>query len=1066
MKLPATLKKAALLLLATLGMRVAQAQTAPDATRQYLDNLVAPLDKSQVPTGFLVEYGVPLVPLDVFNGTLTDSSRTNPDGFRFIYATAYSAWLGSGANPLPSPLDLNASISAAVAANPSAIPVMVQHIDYATVRDDAFSSNLLSYQNNQLFDVAGRFQSPYRTNTLFAAAPATATAPTGDVTLIFPTSLDIERGVGTPMVLNVDFGDGRGYVNTPWNQPVAAHYASAGTWRVKVMVTYTAATRLTPRTSKGGLIVYYPPTEGLSYESQFDLQVASPGTQTASRTARLSASRPGTADDLEVPIAAQSGVHSGALMTIHYATGHTQLLNPFIVVEGYDKNHIAPAVQEQNYDLAAFLTDIETQGGFRFRDALERGGMGTGTGDPYDIVFIDFNNGTDDILRNAVVFEQVLNEVQQRKVGNAANVVMGMSMGGLIARYKLADMRKNGRDSHTRLLILQDSPQRGANVPLGIQALTRQMDFALPIPVVVGSITSGYTVAFRTTDLSPFLKQGITLLDEPATQQMLVHRATDATGGFSANTFLAGTYRSMISGDTDPGRPYQIVAASQGSQCSQYVLSPYTELVRANGEVGVSPLPWIVRGALSAEAIVNALPANGQSNRVSHLAFKVHIRLFRFINITIPLLDRSYSCPAGLLAWDGVAGSTEDLVKDGLTINGSFNTWPAALLFHMPVVDANWHVAVQPKFTFLPTASALDLPITSQAVLDGNRYTNGIGYPSQPAVKSFIAQETFPIGYIPGYGIWGSNKPHLAFTPRNSEWMYDVMQQLPFATSYSDYSCGTADNLAISGTTQLCAGATAPYTVTNLPAGATVQWSLSPNSIVTASGSSTYPFTVQAVASGQVTLQAIVTMPSGNRLTLKSLEVSVGPSQVYIGVYGGCGGLPATLTVNGPNLGTDFRWVIDGQARPQYNGQGQVTYTLPSDPNIASIPVTVTVTGGCPGAGTLSYTIDVGITHAAGCANELTGPSTTLAAKATPVATAALYPNPAHETVDVHVENAMLDQPFTVRIFNSQGQLRIEQASTDAGTMHLKTDRLAPGLYFVHILRGREVLSRQQLKIE
>ncbi len=98
--------KACGLLLALLGIHHAQAQ-APNPTRQYLDNLVAPLDKTQVPTGFLAEYAVPLVPLDVFNGTLTDSSRTNPDGFRFIYTTVYSAWLGSGNNPLPSPLELN-----------------------------------------------------------------------------------------------------------------------------------------------------------------------------------------------------------------------------------------------------------------------------------------------------------------------------------------------------------------------------------------------------------------------------------------------------------------------------------------------------------------------------------------------------------------------------------------------------------------------------------------------------------------------------------------------------------------------------------------------------------------------------------------------------------------------------------------------------------------------------------------------------------------------------------------------------------------------------------------------
>ena len=90
------------LLLLALFVPAAQlmAQTS-DPTRATLDNLFAPLDKSQVPTGLLAESALPLVPLDVFNGTLTDSSRTTPDGFRYVYATLYTA-LVSGTQPLMS----------------------------------------------------------------------------------------------------------------------------------------------------------------------------------------------------------------------------------------------------------------------------------------------------------------------------------------------------------------------------------------------------------------------------------------------------------------------------------------------------------------------------------------------------------------------------------------------------------------------------------------------------------------------------------------------------------------------------------------------------------------------------------------------------------------------------------------------------------------------------------------------------------------------------------------------------------------------------------------------------
>ncbi|HEX8506760.1 MAG TPA: T9SS type A sorting domain-containing protein [Hymenobacter sp.] len=80
--------------------------------------------------------------------------------------------------------------------------------------------------------------------------------------------------------------------------------------------------------------------------------------------------------------------------------------------------------------------------------------------------------------------------------------------------------------------------------------------------------------------------------------------------------------------------------------------------------------------------------------------------------------------------------------------------------------------------------------------------------------------------------------------------------------------------------------------------------------------------------------------------------------------------------------------------------------------------------------------------------------------------TATLYPNPAKETVDVHVENADATRPVTVRLFDSYGQARAEQISRGAETVRLVTNKLPAGLYFVHILRGKEVLSRQQLRIE
>lgn len=1027
--------KTSCLLLTLLGINQAQAQ-APDPTRQYLDNLVAPLDKTQVPTGFLAEYAVPLVPLDVFNGTLTDSSRTNPDGFRFIYTTVYSAWLGSGNNPLPSLLELNSRLEAATAAN-TAIPVMVQHIDYAAVRPDAFNAGLLTFQNNQLLDVAGRPQSPYSNQTLFAAAPATTYSPTGDVTFVFPSTLDIERGSGSGQTLSVDFGDGRGYIGAAWNQPVAAHYATAGTWRVKVRVTYSSGGIIfdskgrTKGTESGGrlLPIRSIPTY-TSYESQFDMRVASPAAAVALRS---TANRTTTTADLVIPIS--SPVYGyGAKVTIHYANGHTSLTNPLIVVEGYDKNRIAPAIQEKNYDLAEFLTDITTSPTFNFNEALA-----SANGNPasqYDIVFIDFYNGTGDILINAAIFEQVLNEVQQRKAGTAKNVVMGMSMGGLIARYKLADMTKNGRDPHTRLLILQDSPQRGANVPLGIQALTRQMLFDLPIH-------DPFRRVMNTGDLSPTIKQGNLLLDEPGTKQMLVHTATDATGGFAANTFIAGGYHSMIDGDTAPGRAYTIVAASQGSQCGQGLFAPYTELIRVNGEIGVSPLPWIVRGGLSAEAIVNALPDNGQANRVSHLAFKIRIRLFHFIRITIPLLDRSYSCPAGLLAVDGVAGSTEDIVSGGINTSGSFNSWPVSVLLGLPIVNANWNVAVVPKFCFLPTASALDVPLTSQ-VLQGV-FSNGIGTPVQPQLNSFIAQESYTSGY---------NKPHLAFTPRNTEWMYNLMERMPFANSFCASSCSPAASFAISGPRTVCGLST--YTSPLQGPGYTYTWTAIPSGFFTVSTGSNPVF--QTTNIGNVGTGRISLTVNTGCVTTYTKDVAIGrpfTPEIEDITGGSCNG-----TVNYHITNYDPTLVYSITNRVNASGSyrsSEYFYVKGSYGGNGSFRLSAT--GNC---GTASFNQSVSYPM---CRSQQV--------------TYSLFPNPATNEVVVQQtpnvvpagvsqssDNLEVDQEHVmVQVYDSYGRLRLEQPGHGAASLHLRVGALPAGLYIVQVLHGDNVVSRQQLQL-
>lgn len=479
------------LLLCLLGTGRLLAQTI-DSMRYQLDQVFAHVDKSQVPTRLLDAYALPMVPLAPFNGVLQDSVLLNPDLFRGLYATAYTACI-YGANPLPTLQTLNANVAAAeAAAAPGTLPVLMQLIRYATIRPEAQSQNLLTVQNQQLYDAPGRSASPYGLCSLFAAAPAHTYCPSGNVSLVFPSALFTtylpERGGrGIVQQLELDFGDGRGYVAAQFDQAIGAAYSTAGPKQVKVRYTYQYTSLDYERTTQPANTGFTSMPAASTYvlETRFGLVVGAPATQLFFDGAKGStANRTTVSVNDSVFFAAQPGRASG-WAHIHYADGHTQLTKPLIVAEGFDGFFIAPDVCKENYSIRDFLKEINTSSGppkFNFLNALDNIGK-------YDIVFIDYTNGTDDILLNAGLFEAVLTYVNQHKdlSANQQSVVMGLSMGGNIARYKLAEMTKAGRPTDVRLLILNDSPQRGANIPLGLSALVRQLQFKIG-PVKVGDM--------------------------------------------------------------------------------------------------------------------------------------------------------------------------------------------------------------------------------------------------------------------------------------------------------------------------------------------------------------------------------------------------------------------------------------------------------------------------------------------------------------------------------------------------------------------------------------------------
>ena len=78
--------------LATALPKFGKTQAPDTSTIEKLQRYVAgPLNKSQVPTGFLEDYGAPFIPMTAFNGSLSDSNNIEISLWRLLYFQLFAS---------------------------------------------------------------------------------------------------------------------------------------------------------------------------------------------------------------------------------------------------------------------------------------------------------------------------------------------------------------------------------------------------------------------------------------------------------------------------------------------------------------------------------------------------------------------------------------------------------------------------------------------------------------------------------------------------------------------------------------------------------------------------------------------------------------------------------------------------------------------------------------------------------------------------------------------------------------------------------------------------------------
>lgn len=265
---------------------------------------------------------------------------------------------------------------------------------------------------------------------------------------------------------------------------------------------------------------------------------------------------------------------------------------------------------------------------------------------------VTIDGGGDFIQRNAFVLIELINLINNDKVGDEELVVLGPSMGGLIARYGLAFMEANNLDPDTRLYISFDAPHNGANVPISLQYLVNFL-----------AVQSG----------DPDAQQAAgQLLGSAAAQEMLVdHLFSHLLEGSDFEqdptlTLPAGApdFRDAFQAELDAlGFPQTVrnVAMVNGSGAGTTIGVPGMQVVDTTLDLG---------SGLSAQVVLNFMPPASQTIEVTQFDTSlgpIPVQSFGASGESEAVSDGVDSAPGGVSSISnalGGGGNNNDILTD------------------------------------------------------------------------------------------------------------------------------------------------------------------------------------------------------------------------------------------------------------------------------------------------------------------------------------------------------------------------------------------------------------------
>jgi hypothetical protein len=385
-------------------------------------NIFTKLETNRIVYAALRDRAVELEDFDLYDGNHLDEYSTR-DSYLFLLKSVRTLYATCPSWQAESVLYEQEQQN-----NLSLCTVSVLLYNYMQIKENALKDSLIRYDGEYVYDKYddnGVWKNPYEEGVLFAMAPSD-TIFSNSVTFSFPNTL-FKTNTGASFEFDADDGNGFQTIRLSSSPSVSVVYSTAGEHILRL------------RFEKGG-VVYY---------TQCKISTISEPITTRAFNEDL-------VKITEISTSYMGQTIEGKLHRYIRSTNH---LKPFLIVEGFD------------ISINTNLSEVKNKSGYGLMSLKTIGEDLSSIIDKYDVYYLDLKDPTLKIEANSVLLEEALSYIEQDKATYESydeNIILGSSMGGLIVRYCLRDMELHSKLHHTHTIICQDTPNLGANVPLGI----------------------------------------------------------------------------------------------------------------------------------------------------------------------------------------------------------------------------------------------------------------------------------------------------------------------------------------------------------------------------------------------------------------------------------------------------------------------------------------------------------------------------------------------------------------------------------------------------------------------